>query len=282
MNKEIAAYHKKQTDNDKAICNLLYDEICKHLPKAENKIWHAHPVWFLDGNPIVGYSRLKNGIRLMFWSGASFDEKQLIGGTGKFKDAYITYISTDQINKKDLKRWLKKAVAIQWDYKNIVKRKGVLFPLKGIKPNNSIRNFMKHDSSGYSGTPLAKKLAIKDHFKIRLIEAPKYYMELFSAQPPTVEIVKESKSKKNLIHYFVNDAKKMKKTLPALKKELQPDGMIWVSWYKKSAKLPTDITEDLIRAAALRVGLVDVKVCAVDEKWSGLKLVIPVKLRSFK
>jgi hypothetical protein len=138
---------------------------------------------------------------------------------------------------------------------------------------------MTHRSSGYSGTPLAKKLGIKDHFKIRLIGTPEYYMELFSDLPPTVQIVKESKSKKNMIHYFVNDAAKMKKTLPMLKKELQPDGMIWVSWYKKAAKLPTDITENLIREWALKIGLVDVKVCSVDEKWSGLKLVIPVKDR---
>jgi hypothetical protein len=132
MNKEIGAYHKRQTNDDKAICDLLYQEICKHLPKAENRVWHAHPVWFLNGNPIVGYSKLKDGIRLMFWSGASFDEELLKAGTGKFRDASITYISPDEINKKDLKRWLKKAATIQWDYKNIVRRKGVLVSLKGI------------------------------------------------------------------------------------------------------------------------------------------------------
>ena len=133
MNKEILSYHRKQTRDDKAICNALYEEICKHLPKAEHKIWHAHPVWFLDGNPIVGYSKQKDGIRLMFWSGASFDETRLKPGTGKFKDASIMYTLADQIIKKDLTRWLKKAEAIQWDYKNIVKRKGVLVPIKGIE-----------------------------------------------------------------------------------------------------------------------------------------------------
>lgn len=136
MNKEIGAYHKKQKKDDKSICDLLYGEICKHLPLAENKVWHAHPVWFLDGNPIVGYSKVKDGVRLMFWSGASFDEELLKPGTGKFKDASAKYTSPDQIIKKDLKRWLKKAETIQWDYKNIVKRKGVLVALRGIDKIN--------------------------------------------------------------------------------------------------------------------------------------------------
>lgn len=126
MNKDIKAYNNAQTHSDREICNKLADEIDDNLSKAENKIWHRHPVWFLDGNPIVGYSKLKAGIRLMFWSGASFDEDKLKPGTGKFKDASITYTSADQINLKDLKRWLKKSKTIQWDYKNIVKRKGVL------------------------------------------------------------------------------------------------------------------------------------------------------------
>src|SRR5262245_43412757 len=126
MNKDIRAYNNSQLPGDKKICNLLAQEISSNLPKAENKIWHAHPVWFLDGNPIVGYSKLKTGIRLMFWSGASFDEEELQPGTGKFKDVSITYNSEKEINTKDLKRWLNKSKKIQWDYKNIVKRKGVL------------------------------------------------------------------------------------------------------------------------------------------------------------
>lgn len=130
MNKDIAAYNKAQTKSDREICDKLADEIGSNLSKAENKIWHRHPVWFLDGNPIVGYSKLKAGIRLMFWSGMSFDESELKPGTGKFKDASITYTSADQINSKDLKRWLKKSKTIQWDYKNIVKRKGVLKRLR--------------------------------------------------------------------------------------------------------------------------------------------------------
>ena len=133
MNKEISSYHKKQSPSDKEICDMLYEEINKHLPKAEHKVWHAHPVWFIDGNPIVGYSKLKNCVRLMFWSGASFEEEQLISKSGKFKDASFEYTSPDQVKKSDLKRWLMKAKALQWDYKNIVKRKGKLLPLKGLE-----------------------------------------------------------------------------------------------------------------------------------------------------
>jgi uncharacterized protein YdhG (YjbR/CyaY superfamily) len=130
MHKDIQTYNSSQSPTDEAICNLLYTEICKALPKAENKIWHAHPVWFLEGNPIVGYSKQKKGIRLMFWSGASFDEEKLNVQGQKFKDASIFYNDVAEINIKDLKRWLKKSQQIQWDYKNIVKRKGVLERLK--------------------------------------------------------------------------------------------------------------------------------------------------------
>jgi hypothetical protein len=130
MNKEIKAYNNKQTPEDKKICNILALEIDRGLLEAENKIWHAHPVWFLDGNPVTGYSKLKDGIRLMFWSGASFEEDNLKPGTGKFKDASMFYTSAEQINKKDLARWLKKSKNIQWDYKNIIKRKGKLVKLK--------------------------------------------------------------------------------------------------------------------------------------------------------
>ncbi|MBL7697310.1 MAG: DUF1801 domain-containing protein [Chitinophagaceae bacterium] len=129
MHKEVKAYNNSQTGAEKKICNTLAQEIDAHLPEAENKIWHRHPVWFLDGNPVVGYSKLKNCIRLLFWSGQSFDEQGLqVEGT--FKAAEARYTSADEINKKDLKRWLKKARDIQWDYKNIVKRRGVLERLK--------------------------------------------------------------------------------------------------------------------------------------------------------
>ncbi len=130
MNAEIIAYNDKQSENERKICKIISSEIDRGLAEAENKIWHAHPVWFLDGNPIVGYSKQKTGIRLMFWSGASFDEEQLKPGTGKFKDASIFFISSDQINTKDLKRWLRKSRDIQWDYKNVIKQKGKLERLK--------------------------------------------------------------------------------------------------------------------------------------------------------
>jgi hypothetical protein len=129
MNKDIRAYNDSQADGEREICNLLAKEICDSLPKAENKIWHAHPVWFLDGNPIVGYGKLKNCIQLLFWSGQSFDEEAL-QAEGSFKAAEMRYTLSEQINAKDLRRWLKKAEAIQWDYKNIVKRKGELQRLK--------------------------------------------------------------------------------------------------------------------------------------------------------
>ena len=125
MNKDVQAYNDSESPNDKAICNLLADEIDSNLPEAANKIWHAHPVWFLEGNPIVGYSKLKNCIRLLFWSGQSFEEEGL-QPEGKFKAAEARYTSVEQIDKEDLRRWLEKSKNIQWDYKNIVKRKGVL------------------------------------------------------------------------------------------------------------------------------------------------------------
>lgn len=129
MKVEIQAYHHKQTAEDRAICEVLASEINKSIPNAESKIWHAHPVWFLEGNPIVGYSKLKNCIRLLFWSGQSFEEAEL-QKEGSFKAAEKRYTAAEQIDKSALSRWLQKAIDIQWDYKNIVKRKGVLERLK--------------------------------------------------------------------------------------------------------------------------------------------------------
>lgn len=129
MNKDIQKYNDSQSTEDREICNLLSREISRNLPEAENKIWHAHPVWFLNGNPVAGYSKLKNCIRLMFWSGQSFDEEAL-QREGTFKAAETRYTSVEQINIKDLQRWLKKSKEIQWDYKNLIKRKGVLERLK--------------------------------------------------------------------------------------------------------------------------------------------------------
>ena len=130
MNEEVKKYNTQQASGDRAICNLLAQTIDKELTKAESKVWHAHPVWFLDGNPIVGYSKQKAGWRLMFWSGADFEEDDLKIRGKKFKDASIFYTTVEQINIKDLQRWLKKSRDIQWDYKNIVKRKGHLERLK--------------------------------------------------------------------------------------------------------------------------------------------------------
>jgi len=129
MNKDTQAYNDTLSSSDKAICDLLAIEISQRLPGAENKIWHAHPVWFLDGNPIAGYSKLKDSVRLLFWSGQSFEEEGL-RPEGSFKAAEIRYTAVEQVNTKDLKRWLKKAASIQWDYKNLVKRKGKLERLK--------------------------------------------------------------------------------------------------------------------------------------------------------
>ena len=130
MHADIKTYNNSQSDQEIEICNLLASVINEQMPEAENKIWHSHPVWFLNGNPVVGYSKLKAGIRLMFWSGASFDEEELKPGTGKFKDASILYVSPGQVDKNSLTRWIAKSKAIQWDYKNIVKRKGELLRLK--------------------------------------------------------------------------------------------------------------------------------------------------------
>lgn len=129
MNPEIQTYNDSQSNEDKIICDILSQEISRFLHEAENKIWHRHPVWFLDGNPVAGYSKLKDSVRLLFWSGQSFEENGL-QNEGSFKAAEIRFTKADQINVDDLKRWLEKARNIQWDYKNIVKRKGVLIRLK--------------------------------------------------------------------------------------------------------------------------------------------------------
>jgi hypothetical protein len=130
MNREIKTYNDKQALDDQAICNLLAQTIDSELAEAESKIWHAHPVWFLDGNPIVGYSKQKAGWRLMFWSGAGFEEDNLNVRGEKFKDASVFYRNVSEIETKELKHWLQKSREIQWDYKNIVKRKGQLERLK--------------------------------------------------------------------------------------------------------------------------------------------------------
>lgn len=130
MQSEIQNYNNKLAQSDCEICNLLASTIDSELTEAESKIWHAHPVWFLDGNPTVGYSKQKKGIRLMFWSGADFEEALLNVRGEKFKDASIFYNAVSEIDFIDLKRWLTKSRKIQWDYKNLIKRKGKLERIK--------------------------------------------------------------------------------------------------------------------------------------------------------
>jgi hypothetical protein len=129
MHPDTLKYNESLDPQDRDICNLLARQIDQALPEAENKIWHAIPVWFLDGNPVVGYSKLKECVRLLFWSGQSFEEEGL-KKEGSFKAAEDRYTAADQVNRKNLKRWLAKARDIQWDYKNIVRRKGRLERLK--------------------------------------------------------------------------------------------------------------------------------------------------------
>jgi hypothetical protein len=125
MRPDIKKYNAAQTNDARAICDALADGIDAALERAESKVWHGGPVWFLDGNPIVGYWVRKKHVQLLFWSGQSFDEPSL-HPEGKFKAAEVRITDAIQIKARDLKRWLKKATAIQWDYKQIVKRRGVL------------------------------------------------------------------------------------------------------------------------------------------------------------
>lgn len=129
MHAETTKYNRALGPDERAICDLLAAEIDRGLPEAENRIWHGHPVWFLDGNPVVGYSKLKDCVRLLFWSGQSFDEDGL-KPEGKFKAAEARYTAADEVVRRSLARWLAKARDIQWDYKNIVRRKGRLERLK--------------------------------------------------------------------------------------------------------------------------------------------------------
>ena len=127
--KTVEEYNELMSDEEKRIGKYLANIINTNLEGSEHKIWHGGPVWFLAGNPVVGYSKIKSGIKLMFWSGADFEEENLIPGSGKFKDASITYTEISQIKDSEIKHWLEKARDIQWDYKNIVKRKGKLIKL---------------------------------------------------------------------------------------------------------------------------------------------------------
>jgi len=129
MHPDIQAYNQSLSAADREICDLLAREIETALPEAMSKVWHGHPVWFLDDNPVAGYSKLKPCVRLLFWSGQSFDEPGL-QVEGKFRAAEARYTQAAEVNRADLARWLGKARDIQWDYKNLVKRKGRLERLK--------------------------------------------------------------------------------------------------------------------------------------------------------
>jgi len=134
-------------------------------------------------------------------------------------------------------------------------------------------------ATGYSSTPLVKKLGIKEGFVIRLVNEPSHFFDLLVGMPGNVTLVKDKKKAKDLVHYFTTSIAELERDIVSLRKEIFPNGMIWVSWPKKASEIATDITEDLIRDIALKNGLVDIKVCAVDDVWSGLKLVVPVKDR---
>jgi len=129
MHPDTRNYNDALEPADRDICRLLATQIDAALPEAENKVWHAHPVWFLDGNPIVGYSKLKGGVRLLFWSGQSFTEDGLTK-EGSFKAAEARFTAADQVDTAKLGRWLAESRDVQWDYKNIVKRKGRLERLR--------------------------------------------------------------------------------------------------------------------------------------------------------
>jgi len=129
-------------------------------------------------------------------------------------------------------------------------------------------------TAGYSGTPLAKKLGIKEGFSILAVNPPADYESLTSPLPAGAGVSEDASPDRDIIHFFTNTRDELFRGLAEYKNLIKPNGSIWVSWHKKAAKLPTEITEDTVREAALPLGLVDVKVCAVDEKWSGLKLVI--------
>lgn len=128
MNTDIKTYNQNQYTDFRAICETLAQEIGLAFPDAENKLWHGAPVWFLEGNPIVGYDALKDCVRLLFWSGQSFEEAGL-NPEGSYKAAEARYTDVQQVDIDDLRRWLVKSKNIQWDYKNIVKRRGKLMRL---------------------------------------------------------------------------------------------------------------------------------------------------------
>ena len=134
-------------------------------------------------------------------------------------------------------------------------------------------------TSGYSGTTLAKKLGIKNGFKIKIVNYPDSYFELFTDFPSETYQISDIKTKKDFIHYFAKTIAELEKDIKQLSEEIEQNGIIWISWPKKSSKVETDLSGNIVREIGLKTGLVDIKVCAVDEIWSGLKFVIPLKDR---
>jgi hypothetical protein len=136
--------------------------------------------------------------------------------------------------------------------------------------------------AGYSGTALAKKLGIKEGSRVFVVDAPKGYAKLVGPLPPGVRLVPRVDAHTDMVHIFASERKRLRRALESALAKLQPAGTIWVSWPKKASKVPTDITEDTVRELALPLGLVDIKVCAVDEVWSGLKLVLRKENRALR
>ena len=134
-------------------------------------------------------------------------------------------------------------------------------------------------TAGYSGTPLFKKLGLKARQTVKLVNAPAHYEELVGDAYKDLSVKNKATSNIDVIHFFTNSEKEFKDKLDILRQQIKKDGAIWISWYKTAAKKPTELTEDLIRNHVLEIGLVDVKVCAVDDEWSGLKLVYRLKDR---
>ena len=133
--------------------------------------------------------------------------------------------------------------------------------------------------AGYSGKPLVQKLGIKPGFCIFVDGLSIAYADVVGELPDDVRIASTAKSPLDMVHFFAAEAKGLAAKLRGYRKAIAPDGMIWASWPKKASGVVTDVTETLVRETALANGLVDIKICAVDDVWSGLKLVIPVKDR---
>jgi hypothetical protein len=138
---------------------------------------------------------------------------------------------------------------------------------------------MMSDVAGYSGTPLAKKLGIKAGATVSLSNPPANYAKLVAPLPDGVSLGDRVSGRTDLIHIFVTRRKDLERSLTSTLKSMRPDAAVWVSWPKKSSGVATDVTEDMIRDVALPMGLVDIKVCAVDDVWSGLKLVVRLSAR---